>query len=228
MLCKIADLLVQLPGADGLQERCRDYLYTGSEMPDIVIDPALYRRAPYPGGICAQSLAYMESGYQFYGQLIAYGGFSFHASAVLLDGKVYLFSGNCGIGKSTHARIWCDTFPGAVNINDDKPALRCVDGIWYAYGTPWCGKEGIHRNLSGPVAGVCFMEQADHNAIFPMPPAQALQAVLQQTVYKFGHPEQLDTMLSLLDNFLTTVPIYRLENRPEPEAAMLAKCRMKR
>ena len=70
-------------------------------------------------------------------------------------------------------------------------------------------------------------EQADHNAIYVMRPEQALQAVLQQTIYKFGHPEQLDTMLSLLDNFLTTVPIYRLENRPEPEAAMLAKCRMK-
>lgn len=223
MLCKIADLVVQVPEEDGLLERCKEYVYSGEERPDIVIDSAQYRREPYPGGICSNSLAYMESGHQFYMQLVAHGGFSFHASAVMLEGKVYLFSGNCGAGKSTHARIWCQTFPGAVNINDDKPALRCIDGVWYAYGTPWCGKEGIHQNLHGPVAGVCFMEQADHNAISPMAPAQALQAVLQQTVYKFGYPEQLDAMLNLLDHFLNTVPIYRLENLPDAQAAMLSR-----
>ena len=61
MLCRIVDLIVQLPKEDGLQERCADYLYTGSQVPDMVIDPGQYRREPYPGGICGPSLAYMES-----------------------------------------------------------------------------------------------------------------------------------------------------------------------
>lgn len=223
MLCRIADLIVQLPKEDGLQERCADYLYTGSQSPDMVIDPGQYRREPYPGGICSPSLAYMESSHQFSQGLIAHGGFCLHASAVMLDGKAYLFSGSCGVGKSTHARLWREVFPGAVILNDDKPALRCVDGVWYAYGTPWCGKERNHCNSKAPVAGLCFLEQADHNAIFPMEPAQALQAVLAQTIYKYGQPAQLDTMLDLLDHFLNAVPIFRLENRPEPEAALLSK-----
>lgn len=223
MLCKIADLIVDIPSADGLEEHCREYGYTGTDTPVLTIDPTRYRREAYPGGIIRASLAYMESAHQFYMQLPNFQGFCMHASAVILDGKAYLFSGQCGAGKSTHARLWCSTFPGAVILNDDKVVLRCIDGVWYAYGTPWCGTEGIHRNAKAPVAGVCFMEQANHNAIHRLTPAQALQPVLAQTLYKFGQPEQLDPMLTLLDRFLQTVPVFRLENRPESAAAILSK-----
>ena len=221
MLCKIAELITDVP--EDLAKYCADYLYTGSEAPVITIDPARYRRDPYPRGILKESLSYMESAYQFYQGLIDHQGVYLHASAVILDGSAYLFSGPCEVGKSTHARIWCDTFPGAVIMNDDRPALRCIDGVWYAYGTPWCGKEQINRNMCAPVAGVCFLEQADHNAICPMPPAQALQAVMAQTMYKYGQPQQLDTMLNLLDHLLQNVPIYHLKNRPEAAAAILSK-----
>ncbi len=223
ILCEIADLITQIPASDGLAEHCKAYLYTGSKLPDITIDPARYRREAYPGGMLKEALAYMESAHQFYEQLVEHQGFCLHASAVILDGKAYLFSGKCGAGKSTHARIWCETFPGAFIINDDRPALRCIDGVWYAYGTPWCGKELIHCKAKAPIAGVCFMEQADHNAIFPMTAEEALQAVMAQTIYKFGHPEKLDAMLQLLDHFLQKVPLYRLQNRPEPAAAILSR-----
>lgn len=43
-------------------------------------------------------------------------------------------------------------------FNDDKPALRRLDGRWYAYGTPWCGKDGINLNQKWPLGGICFLE----------------------------------------------------------------------
>ena len=67
---------------------------------------------------------YLESGFQFYRKLMDYDGFMLHSSCVVVDGYAYLFSGPCGMGKSTHTQKYLNTFPDAVIINDDKPALR--------------------------------------------------------------------------------------------------------
>lgn len=48
-------------------------------------------------------------------------GLSIHASAVVSDGKAYLFLGKSGTGKSTHARLWLKNIPGSHLLNDDNP-----------------------------------------------------------------------------------------------------------
>lgn len=229
MLCRIADLLVDVPEAGGLAPRCRDYLCTHDGAPEICIDPRRYRpekRKNYPS---EESFAYMESAYQFYLQLVDFGGFYLHASAVTLDGRAYLFSGPCRAGKSTHTRLWQQVFgPEAHIINDDKPALRLVDGRWFAYGTPWCGKDGINQNEKAPVAGVCFLKKAPENQIRRLERPEALQKILSQTIYKFDDVKRLDLLLGHLDGFLREVPVYELENKPEPMAAFLSRDTMLR
>ena len=168
-------------------------------------------------------MAYLESGNQFHCQLLKFDGIFLHSSTVVLDGKAYLFSGHSTAGKSTHTRLWQQVFgPAARVINDDKPALRKIDGVWYAYGTPWCGKDGINLNERAPVAGVCFMKKAAENRIRRLNTAEAMQKILAQTIHRFKYVERLDLMLALLDNFLRTIPVYELENRPEPEAVRLS------
>lgn len=63
-------------------------------------------------------------------------GLSIHASAVVSDGKAYLFLGKSGTGKSTHARLWLKNIPGSHLLNDDNPAVRLIDGSPVAFGTP--------------------------------------------------------------------------------------------
>ena len=222
MLCKIADLITEVPAAGGLAPRCKDYLWDCDEEPQITIRTEDYCADNYPG--CSEDLiAYMESALQFYGQLLDYNGIYLHASTVVLDGYAYLFSGPSGAGKSTHTRLWQQEFgPDAVVINDDKPALRCIDGVWYAYGTPWCGKDGINVNRRAPVAGLCFMKKADHNSIRRLNTFEAMRCVIRQTLHKFQSVENLDKMLNHLEVFLNTVPVYELENLPEPAAARLS------
>lgn len=54
-----------------------------------------------------------------------YDGLFFHSSALMLDGKAYLFSAPSGTGKSTHTALWQRHFGGRVQmINDDKPIIR--------------------------------------------------------------------------------------------------------
>ncbi len=223
MLCKIADLIADVPADDGLGRRCMDYLYSGDRGADIIIRTDLYRWDKFPANTPVETVAYMESAYQFYLQMLKFGGFYIHASAVVRDGKAYLFSGHSGVGKSTHVRCWIDSFGGDTRvINDDKPALRFIDGVWYAYGTPWCGKDGININERVPVAGVCFLKRGEKNVIRRLSSAEALMKILGQTIFRLSDSELADALMASLELFLSNVPVFELENLPNRDAALLS------
>ena len=223
MRCKVADLIVEVPETEGLSFRCQDYRCDEAVGAEFELRTELYRREKYDSRISNETVAYMESAYQFYLQLIDYSGFYLHSSAVVKDGKAYLFSGPCGMGKSTHTRLWQKNFgEEAYVINDDKPALRRIDGKWYAYGTPWCGKDGINKNEKAPLAGVCFLKQAKENKIRRLSTFEAMQKILGQTIRKFDQAEKLDKLLASLNCFLAEIPVYELENVPEVSAAQLS------
>ena len=84
---------------------------------------------------------YMLTGSDFYTWLIKYNGILLHSSCVVVDGVAYAFSADSGTGKSTHTQLWLKRFGKRAHmLNDDKPALRIIDGKPYACGTPWSGK----------------------------------------------------------------------------------------
>jgi hypothetical protein len=209
MLCKIADLYVELPEDGGLDKRCKEYLTTEKKEADIVITKDKYNPSRWPG-LTGDNVVYMDSGWLFYAQLMLFGGTMLHSSAVELDGKAYLFSGPSGMGKSTHTRLWLDNFENARLFNDDKPALRQIDGIWYAYGTPWSGKDGININLKAQVAGICFLKRGKENKIRRLSPLEASAAILTQTLNRFSKGEHLDVLLAIIDKIIANVPVYEL------------------
>ena len=228
MLCRIAELLTTVPTAGGLASRCVAYQWNDTAEADITIRPELYRYHRYPADWTEDMVAYMESAYQFYRELILFDGLFLHASAVVLDGRAYLFSGNSGAGKSTHTGIWKKLWPDARVINDDKPALRRIDGRWMVYGTPWCGKDGINENASAPLAGICYLKKAGHNRIRSLSQREAMERILAQTIFKFPDKQRLLKLFELMDLLLKEIPVYELENLPEPDAARLSYETMRR
>lgn len=229
MLCKIAELLTEVPAAGGMASRCRDYLTAERAAPELVISETRYQaQAKSWPRLREEYLAYMASGDQFYWGLLRFGGLMLHASAVALEGRAYLFSGPCGRGKSTHTRLWQSVFGERAQVfNDDKPALRRLDGRWYAYGTPWCGKDGINLNQKWPLGGICFLEQAQENRIRRLSAGEALPLVLAQTTYRL-QPQSMELLLASLDKLLREVPVFLLENRPDEAAARLSYETMRR
>lgn len=228
MICRIADLTTEIPEAGDLVPRCKEYQVEQRENTDIIITEDSFRPNAWEN-LSEIDYVYMESGTHFYFQLLKHDGMMLHSSAVELDGKAYLFSGNCGAGKSTHTRLWRSEFGESAKVfNDDKPALRFVDGKWIAYGTPWCGKDGININMSAPLAGICFMKQAKENKIRRLSQQEAIQMILSQTLRRFKRVENLDLMLSHVEKLVQTIPVFELENRPEPEAAYLSYETMRR
>ena len=229
MLCRIADLIVDVPAGGGLAPLCGEYLCDENEKADIVIDEALYQPEKYPPMMSAEDVAYMASAYQFYTHLWHHNGIYLHASSVALDGYGYLFSGDCGAGKSTHTRLWQRTFgEGAEIFNDDKPAMRCIDGRWFAYGTPWCGKNHINVNRKVPLAGICFIKKAKENRIRRLSAAEAIPAMLRQTIHRRLCVEQMDLMLPALSRLIGDIPVFELECRIDEEAARLSHETMRR
>lgn len=222
MLCKVADIITSIPSAGGMAPRCEDYYLETNLHAEIIIREDRYRFDILPELTNDQKI-YMQSGAQFYRQLLDHQGLMLHASAVELDGKAYLFSGPCGRGKSTHTRLWQQVFGDRAQVfNDDKPALRRLDGRWYAYGTPWCGKDGINQNKKVPLAGICFLVQAPENRIRRLDPKEALGLIVEQTTRKMSAPDKMLKLLALLEQLIQEIPIFQLENRPEPEAVLLS------
>lgn len=229
MLCRIADLFVEVPDTGDMGKRCKEYLYNGEAEPDIVILEELYELERHWPTLSGDHAVYMESGMFFYLYLLSHSGMMLHASAVELDGKAYLFSGNSGAGKSTHTRLWQQVFGERAQVfNDDKPALRYIDGKWYAYGTPWCGKDGINQNKRLPLAGICFLKQAPENKIRRLDVKEVLSRVIAQTLFRFKNVGSLDLLLGLVDKLVREIPVFEMENRPEPEAVMLSYETMRR
>lgn len=163
---------------------------------------------------------FFESG-KFSATILDYDGFVFHASAIEYEGNAYLFSANSGVGKSTHTSLWKKVFKDVTFINDDKPALRLIDGKFYAFGTPWSGKSTLNSNVKVPLKAICFIERGDKNVIERIPPQQAIPLILQQTMRKAG-PVKTARLLELIDVLLKTTPIYVLKCLPNEEAAIVA------
>ena len=222
MLCKIADLFVEVPEAGDMGFRCRDYITEENHAADIIIDESMYIPEKWEGlnedGVC-----YMESCRHFYWELPRFSGLMLHAAAVEYEGRAYLFSGPSTVGKSTHSRLWQQLLGDGVQfINDDKPALRCIDGKWFAYGTPWCGKDGVNLNRKVPLAGICFLKQSLHNKIRRLSPKEAMIQVMFQSTKMIPDSGVVAQLLSLVDRLVRDIPIYELENTPTPEAARLS------
>lgn len=150
------------------------------------------------------------------------GAVLLHAATVCVNGKAYAFCAPSGTGKSTHIRLWRKVYGDKVTvINGDKPLVRQKGEDIYAYGTPWCGKEGWHANTSAPLAAVCFIERAKENAIRPLSPAEATEKLFGQML-KPGAKTGVIGTLDMADRILRTLPVYLLSCNISEEAAVLS------
>lgn len=146
----------------------------------------------------------------------------FHASAVAVDGKGYLFAAPSGTGKSTHARLWRDLLRDRVTmVNDDKPLLHITKTGVEVCGTPWCGKHGLQTPIHVPVSGILLLHQAAENRIAPITAHDALPMLLRQ-VYRPAEQQAMVQTLKLVEQMCDHVRLWSMGCRPDPAAAKLA------
>lgn len=215
---KIANLLVKMDSFGRTVTQAEPYRSEAGE-PDVEIRGDWRRLKEREPHLSDEDCEYIITGSSFYRQLLSFNGMMLHASAVVADGRAYLFTANSGTGKSTHTGLWLKKFgQRAWLLNDDKPALRLEDGVWYAYGTPWSGKYDLSRNARVLLGGICCLSRGAENRIRPMEPKEAIFRILEQTV-RPPEPELRGRLLELMDSLITSVPIWQMECNMDPEAA---------
>ncbi len=165
---------------------------------------------------------YMLTGSDFYTNLVDFDGIMLHSSCIVVDDKAYAFSADSGTGKSTHAQLWLKHFgKRAYMLNDDKPAIRIINGKVYACGTPWSGKYDYSSPEIVELAGICFLERSDNNWIKRAETSKAVFNIFSQTVRALNS-EKMDSLFNVIDKIFALVPLYEMGCNISDEAVMTA------
>lgn len=155
-----------------------------------------------------------------------YDAFVMHGAAMSANGKGYIFTAPSGTGKTTHTRMWRQRFSDSVRyINGDKPIVRKNDGVFYFCGTPWRGKERLGGYRMVPADGICLLERSAENHIQRVQPTEVFTQLTHQVFFP-QDPMQLNRFLSLFDEFLSVVPIYRMGCNMDISAAEMSYAAM--
>ncbi len=224
---RFADLYIQMSCQyEIMQRRSKKYEVSNTLKEDFTLDipESLMSgwKKKYPQ-LTFSEIELILMGSQFSAKLLSYNGFVLHASAIEFFKKGILFSASSGVGKSTHTKLWQQHF--GINkvaiINDDKPAIRYIDGTFYVYGTPFSGNSEENINCKTPLHAIVFLEQSATNSIHRLTSAQAIPLILQHTLRPKNSALYTEQLLSYLDKLLVTIPCYLLKCNMEDSAVEL-------
>lgn len=219
---RVCDLNLRMsPRYSELADRAAPFISggTGADI-DLSAEEGDINALSLKTGLSAPLAEYQLSCGVFCEKLLLFDGFVLHASAVLYKGGVYLFSAPSGVGKSTHAALWVKTL-GARVINDDKPAIRVINGVPYAYGTPWCGSGYGRLNEKGVVRALYFIRRSDRNFARPMDKSKTPYLLLE-SMLRPDKSECMDALFTTLSAFVKAVPVFSLDCNLEDGAALTA------
>ena len=150
-------------------------------------------------------------------------GFLFHSSAIKVGEKAVIFTAKSGTGKSTQSRHWKNRFGDEVEyINDDKPFIRLVDGVFYVYGSPWNGKHRLGSNVKAPIACVCFLFRGEADRVETISSFEAIPLFFGQTL-GFTEADDKLKVIGLLDKFLKSVKTYRIYCTDTDDSALIIR-----
>lgn len=209
-----------------LRYQAKDYLtdeepiFTVSVSDEEIADERKNYGEDCPDAYCESVIAYRKIAER----LPEFDAFLFHGSVIEYRGLAYVITADSGVGKSTHTRLWMSEFGDEVSIiNGDKPTLRIIDGVTYASGTPWRGKEGYGKNAMCAVGGFIFLSRAEKNSASAIEPQAALTRFMRQIYLPKKSSDSLIKTMKLADRVLRDTRLVSLECNMDPEAARVCR-----
>ena len=150
-----------------------------------------------------------------------------HCSIVDDHGRGILFLGPSGIGKTTQAEKWAE-YRSASIINGDIGFVQLTPDGPSAWGTPWHGSSPYCLNAQVPVRALVVLKQASMNGLRPLTGFERVAEVSGSVFYPSWLEGGVEVAAGLLHELLTTVPVYRLDNRADREAVELLAAKLDR
>lgn len=223
MKCRIADFNIELfCRGRGLKNSCEPYLadFDSADFTFRVTDEDIDEESRLQFEKFSKS--YLESVAacrKLCSLLPEKDGFILHAATFEAKGKGIAFLAKSGTGKSTHMLLWQRLLLEDFHIiNGDKPIVRIIDGNPYAYGTPWCGKEGLADNRRVLLTDLCFIKRSEENKVVRLDKGEAVNAMLHQIVMPKGN-ENLVKIIEMLGAVVNKCNIWEIYCNTDISAA---------
>jgi hypothetical protein len=141
------------------------------------------------------------------------GGFLLHSASAIRNGKVFLFAGVSGAGKTTISRL---APADATLLTDEISYVRKLDEGYVAYGTPFTRELANHgENISAPLAAVYLLAHGPENRIEPVAEADAGRELLANVLFFAEDQELVHRVFQAACDFVHRVPVYRLTFVPD-------------
>ncbi len=227
MKYSFADLTVEIKNRfDFLRLQCADYECGTTAPADIsvcVTDEDIRRERlvsaeNFSNGYLESVCAYRH----LCNQLPKFDAMLLHASVVDVNSRGVAFLALSGTGKSTHTFLWQKQLGDKlIIVNGDKPIVRFFDGVPYAYGTPWNGKEGLSTKMRTPLTDLCFIERSETNSVEPLSESECSSRIMNQILL----PKDADCAvktLEMADRLLGCCNKWLIKCNTKPEAAEVA------
>lgn len=144
-----------------------------------------------------------------------------HAALVRHDQQAYAFIADSGTGKSTQANNWIQNVPYCDLMNDDNPVLRIIDGIVYAFGSPWSGKTPCYRQVKAKLGAIIRIDRATSNTIEQVRPIEAFISLLSACSSMKWDKDIYEKICETIKLITESVPHYILHCLPDKESALL-------
>ena len=214
---KIAEIKINVNSHhSGLLYRCKDFLCDGGNI-DCIIDP--YSDNSKFLDIAEENFVAFR---MFADRLYKYDAYLLHSAFIKMNDRGIAFAAQSGVGKTTHILLWKRLFGNdMLIINGDKPVVRFIDDSFYAFGTPWNGKEKMGCNAKAKFTDLCFIERSETNSITRITQSESLERIINQ-VYMPKDALALKTTLDLINKTLNLTSQWLIKCNTDITAAQIA------
>jgi len=154
----------------------------------------------------------------FQHRLARQGALEVHACGLFVGGKVALFCGVSGAGKSTTARLWRRHRPRTRILSDDRIVLRENGRRVLAHGTPWHGDGRFARDDRGPLSALFFLKQAPRTLARPLSTPQAAALLMARSFVPPWDAVAMGRALELCGRAASRARCFELQFRPDRTA----------
>lgn len=135
--------------------------------------------------------------------------YAIHSASVGYQDRAWLFSGQSGTGKSTHAGLW-NKYVSAPVLNGDINLAAFDNGVPVIHGIPWCGTSGICEPHTRILGGIVLLKQERSDYLISLSDDEKLLFVLQRLISPLWTEEMLEHALAFVRRLTGKSAVFRL------------------